>query len=113
MLFPHSRQQHTDKMKEDHQLAITGIQREHQLFIENWNNQIQTIHYENVALQAQRDVYQAQLQRCQDQIYGLIIDVMSLVQMFQGKDNIVMIIIKHTSLKENEFYEYPYYITRI
>ena len=66
MLFPHSRQQHTDKMKEDHQLAITGIQRVHQLFIENWNNQIQAIHYENVALQAQRDVYQAQLQRCQD-----------------------------------------------
>ena len=47
------------------------------------------------------------------QIYGLIIDVMSLVQMFQGKDNIVMIIIKRTSLEENEFYEYPYYITRI
>ena len=41
------------------------------------------------------------------QIYGLIIDVMSLVQMFQGKDNIVMIIIKRTSLEENEFMSIP------
>ena len=32
---------------------------------------------------------------------------MSLVQMFQGKDNIVMIIIKRTSLEENEFMSIP------
>ena len=30
------------------------------------DNQIQAIKYENVALQAQRDVYEAQLQRYQD-----------------------------------------------
>ena len=32
------------------------------------DNQIQAIHYKNVVLQAQRDVYQAQLQRCKDTI---------------------------------------------
>ena len=45
---------------------------------------IQAIQYENVALQAQRDAYQAQLQRCQDQICGLTI-VMFLLQMIQVK----------------------------
>ena len=30
-----------------------------------------------------------------------------------GKDHIVMIIEKNTAPKEDEFYEYPYYIVRI
>ena len=34
--------------------------------LQDRDNQIQAIQYENVALQAERDVYQAQLQRCQD-----------------------------------------------
>ena len=32
--------------------------------LQDRDNQIQAIHYENVALQAHRDVYQAELQRC-------------------------------------------------
>ena len=38
MLFPHIRQQLTDKMENDHQLAITGIQREHQFAIQDRDN---------------------------------------------------------------------------
>ena len=34
--------------------------------LKNRDNQIQVIQYENVALQAQRDVYKDQLQKCQD-----------------------------------------------
>ena len=37
--------------------------------LQEQGNRIQSIQYENVALQAQQDVYQAQLQRCQDQIH--------------------------------------------
>ena len=66
-----------------------------------------------MALQAQRDVYQAQLQRCQDQIRDLIINRHVPRANDLGKDNIVVIIEKNTAPKEDEFYEYPYYIARI
>ena len=39
--------------------------------LQDRDNQIQAIDYENVALQAQRDVYQAELQKCQDIITRL------------------------------------------
>ena len=66
-----------------------------------------------MALQAQRDVYQGQLQRCQDQIYDLIINRHVPPANDPGKENNVMIIEKNTASKEDEFYEYPYYIARI
>ena len=40
---------------------IAEIQEEHQLSITDRDNRIQAIRYENVDLQAQRDVYQTQL----------------------------------------------------
>ena len=89
-------------MKEDHQQAITGR-----------DNQIQSIQHENLALQAQKDVYQSQLQRCQGQVRDLIIDRHVPRANHPGKDNIVMIIEKNTTPEEEEFYEYPHYIARI
>ena len=53
-------------MKEDHQQAIEEKDAALALLnhnLQNRDNHIQTIKYENVAFQAQRDVYQ--LQRCQ------------------------------------------------
>ena len=58
-------------------------------------------------LQAQRDMYQAQPQRCQDQIRGLIINRHVLHANDPGKDNIVMTIEKNTAHEEDEIYEYP------
>ena len=66
-----------------------------------------------MALQAQRDVYQTQLQRCQYQIRDLIINRHVSLANDPGKNNIVMILEKNTTPKEDEFYEYPYYIARI
>ena len=88
VLFSHVRQQLTNKMKEDYQLAIQAIQ------------------HENVALQ------KAQLQICQDQIYDLINHHIPCAN-DPGKYKIVMIIEKNTTPEEDEFYEYPYYIARI
>ena len=76
------------------------------------DNQIQATKYENVALQAQRYVYQAQLQRCQDQICDLIINHVPRAS-DPGRDNIVMTFEKNTNPEEDQFYEYPYYIARI
>ena len=81
--------------------------------LQNRGNQIKAIQYENVALQAQRDVYQTQLQNYQDQIHDPIINRHVPRANDPGKDNIVMIIDKNTTPEEDEFYEYPYYIARI
>ena len=66
------------------------------------DNQIQAIKYENVALQAQRNVYKDQLQKCQDIITHLrtryVDHAKDLV-----KDNIVMIIEKKAAPEEDEF----------
>ena len=76
------------------------------------DNQIQVTQYENVALQAQRDVNQAQLQRCEDIITHLGTRYVDHAK-DPGKDNIVMIIEKNNAPKEDEFYESPYYIAGI
>ena len=81
--------------------------------LQNRDNQIQAIQHENVALQAQGDVYKTQLQRSQDQIRDLIINRHAPCANDPGKYNIVIIIEKNTTPKEDEFYEYPYYIVRI
>ena len=77
--------------------------------LKNRDNQIQVIQYENVALQAQRDVYKDQLQKCQD----IITHLKTRHAKDPGKDNILKIIEKNTAPEEDEFYEYPYYIVRI
>ena len=81
--------------------------------LQNHDNQIQAIQHENVALQAQGDVYQVQLQRFPHKIRDHIINRHVPCANDPGKYNIVMIIEKNTTPKEDEFYEYPYYIVRI
>ena len=70
------------------------------------NDDLQNREYENVALQAQRDVYQAQIR-------DLIINRHVPRAKDPGKDNLVMIIEKNIAPEEDEFYKYPYYIARI
>ena len=57
VLFPHVPQQLTNKMKEGHQQA--NEERDALL-----NDDLQNREYKNVVLQVQKDVYQAQLERC-------------------------------------------------
>ena len=108
VLFPHVRQQLTSKMKEDHQQAIE----EKDEAIVLLNDDLKNREHDNVALQAQRDVYKDQLQKCQD-----IITHLRTRHVPHAKDpdkgSIVMIIEKNTTPEEDEFCEYPYYIARI
>ena len=66
-----------------------------------------------MALQAQGDVYQVQLQRFPHKIRDHIINRHVPCANDPGKYNIVMIIEKNTAPEEDEFYENPYYIARI
>ena len=56
-----------------------------------------------MALQAQRDIYKDQIQKCQDIITHLR-TCHVLRAKDPGKDNTVMIIDKNTTPKEDEFY---------
>ena len=64
VLFLHVRQQLTNKMKEDHHQAIE----EKDAALALLNDDLKNREHDNVALQAQRDVYKDQLQKCQDTI---------------------------------------------
>ena len=75
-------------------------------------NQNQAIHYENVALQAQRDVYRAELQRCQDTIVHLKAHYVDHAR-DSDKDNIIIIVQKHTGPANNKFHDLPCYVVRI
>ena len=60
VLLSHVQQQLTNKMKEDHQQAIE----EKDTAIALLNDDLKNRKHDNVALQAQRDVYKDQLQKC-------------------------------------------------
>ena len=80
--------------------------------LQDRENQIQAIKYENVALQEQRDVYQAELQRCQDTITHLKKRYVPHARN-PGKDNIIIIVRKHTTPANDKYHNLPYYIARI
>ena len=80
--------------------------------LQNRDNPIQAIQYEKVALQAQRDVHQTQLPRCQDTIIHLKTRYL-LHARDLSKDNIIIIVWKHTKPAKDKFYNLPYYVARI
>ena len=119
MLFPHVQQRLSDKShameiedltnrvqaleftNEIHQQEILRLNDEHKQAIEEkdavialLNDDIQNREYENVALQAQRDVYQAQVR-------DLFIHRHVPRAKDPGKDNIVTIIEKNTTPEED------------
>ena len=67
------------------------------------DSRIQAIQYENVTLQAQKDVYQAELQKCQDTITHLKTRYVPHAR-DPGKDNII-IVRKHTTPVNDNFHE--------
>lgn len=92
---------------------IEEIQEEHQETIQEWESRIQATQYENIALQAQRNVCQAQLQSYQDQLHDLLISRHVPCANDTSKDKTVMIKRKSNTSAEDEFHEYPYYIAKV
>ena len=66
----------------------------------------------NVALQAQRDVYQAQLKEGQDTITHLKTRYVDHAR-GPGKNNITIIVQKHTAPVKDKYHDLPYYVARI
>ena len=76
------------------------------------NDDLQNREYENVALQAQKDAYQAELQKCQDTITHLKTRYVPHARNL-GKDNIIIIVWKHTTSAKDKYHDLPYYVARI
>ena len=108
VLFPHVYQQLTNIMKVDHQEATEEKDEALALL----NDDLKNREYENVALQAQRDVFEAQLQRCQDTIIHLRTRYVDHAR-DPGKDNIIIIVRKHTTSANDKYHDLPYYVARI
>ena len=65
-----------------------------------------------MALQAQRDVYQAELQKCQDTITHLKTHYVPHARDL-GKGNIIIIVRKHTLSAKDKYHDLPYYVVGI
>ena len=63
-------------------------------------------------MQAQKDVNQAQLQRCQDATTHIKTCYASHAR-DPGKDNIIIIVRKHTTSAKDKYHDLPYYVARI
>ena len=108
VFFPHVRQQLTSKMMEERQEAI----KEKDAALALLNDDLNNHEFENVALQAQRDVYQAELQKCQDTIIHLKTRYVNHAR-DSGKDNIFIIVWKRTGSANDKFHDLPYYVARV
>ena len=97
-----------EEIKEKHRQAIE----EKDATISLLNDDLQKREYENVALQAQKDVYQAELQKYQDIITHLETRYVPHTRN-PGKDNIIIIVRKHTTPANDKFHDLPYYVARI
>ena len=118
VLFPHVRQQPSDKSHAMEIEDLTGriqalefTNEAHRQTIEEkdaalamLNDDLKNRDHDNVALQAQRDVYKDQLQKFEDIIAHLRTRYVDHAK-DPGKDNIVMIIEKNAAPEEDEFYE--------
>ena len=98
--------------------GIEKPQEEHQQDIEKkdaaialFNDDLENREYENVALQAQKDVYQAELQKYQDTITHL--ETHAPHAKNPGKGNIVIIVRKHATSANDKYHDLPYYVARI
>ena len=74
------------------------------------NDDLKNREYENV--QAQRDVYQTQLQRCQDTSTHIRTRYVDHARGL-GKDKIIIIVQKYTTPANDKYHALPYYIARI
>ena len=118
VLFPHVLQQPSDKSHAMEIEDLTGriqalefTNEAHRQTIEEkdaalamLNDDLKNRDHDNVALQAQRDVYKDQLQKFEDIIAHLRTRYVDHAK-DPGKDNIVMIIEKNAAPEEDEFYE--------
>ena len=115
VMFPLIRQKMVENLRIEHQLAIEEKDAALALLsddLQDRDNRIQAIEYENIGLQGEIRAYQEQLQRSQNRVTELSERHVDHARN-PGLDNIVIIIRKHTKPENDKYHHYPYYISRI
>ena len=112
VMFPHIRHQLINKMVNDlrhgHQLAIEEHEQAIALLSEDLqdrHDQIRASQYGNVGLQGE-------IRAKDQQIAALQRHYVDHVK-YLGKDNIIIIVRKHTTSASDKYYDLPYYVSRI
>ena len=95
-------------MKEDHQQAIE----EKDAALSLLNDDLKNREYGKVPLQAQKDVHQAELEKCQDTITPLKTRYVPHSRNL-SKDNIIIIVRKHTTSANDKYHYMPHYAAKI
>ena len=101
VMFPHICKQLVDKMQKDHQKVI-----------EDCDNRIQAIEYKNVGLQGEIRAKDKQIEASQNRIAEIVERHVDNCRN-PSKDNIVIIVRKHTTPENDKYHNFPYYISRI
>ena len=91
---------------------IEEVAEKHQKTIKEKEDKIQAIQYENVGLQGEMRAKDQQIVRCENRIGELRERYVDHCKN-PKKDNIVIIIRKHSTVENDIYHKYPYYIARI
>ena len=101
--------------------GVEKLQEDHQKAIEERDTCIQAIEYENVGLQGKIRAKDQQIEASQNIALRLstLCKIAELVERYVDlcrnpiKDNIVIIVRKHTTPENDKYHNFPYYISRI
>ena len=101
--------------------GVEKLQEDHQKAIEERDTRIQAIEYKNVGLQGEIRAKDQQIEASQNIALRLstLCRIAELVERYvdhcrnPSKDNIVIIIRKHTTPENDKYHNFPYYISRI
>ena len=107
LLFLHIRHQLTDNIEGNHQLAITRMQKEHQLEIQDRNNQIQIFNMKTLHCKHKEMVIRPCCKDFRIRYMALLSIVMSPVQMIQVKTKWFWLLRKRSLLKKISFTSIP------
>ena len=107
-IVSHGFDSRSEEIQEKHRQAIE----EKGAVIALLNDDLKNREYENVALQAQRDAYQTELQICQDTITHFRTRYVPHPR-DPGKDSIIIIVQRHTASANDKYHDLPYYVARI
>ena len=101
--------------------GVEKLQEDHQKAIEERDPRIQAIEYENVGLQGEIRTKYQQIEACQNIALRLstLCRIAELVERYMdhcrnpSKDNIVIIVRKHTTPENDKYHNFTYYISWI
>ena len=115
MLSPHVRQYLKNKIQEEHWQTIEEQDATLSLFdndLQDLEKKKHAVKYENVKFQGEIHAKDQQIEKCKNTMTHLRERYVDHT-MNPGKDNIIIIVEKHTTSATDMYHDLPYYVSRI